>query len=62
MSVQCVGIHWNSTKDTGIDVARRVVGLLERRGVEICVNDELARALDMPKLHVNAFDACRYWA
>ena len=59
MSVQCVGIHWNSTKDTGIDVARRVVGLLEARGVEICVNDELARALDMPKLHVNAFDACR---
>ena len=59
MSVQRVGIHWNSTKDTGIDVARRVVSLLEERGAEISVNDEPARALDMPELHVNAFDTCQ---
>ena len=58
MSVRCVGIHWNSTKSTGYEVALRLIEMLRRRGVDICVNDELAEKLKMPDLRVEAFDAC----
>ena len=59
MSVRCVGIHWNSTKKTGVDVARRLTALLSEKGVSVCVNDELAGALDAPGMHVNAFERCQ---
>ena len=58
MSVDCVGIHWNSTKATGYEVALRLIGMLRRRGVEICVNDELAEQLNIPGLRVEAFERC----
>ena len=59
MAVRCVGIHWNSTKRTGLDVAQKLARMLADRGVEICVNDELAGALEVPGLHVNAFERCQ---
>jgi len=59
MAVRRVGIHWNSTKQTGLDVARRLAAMLLDRGVGICVNDELSTALDVPEMHVNAFDGCQ---
>ena len=58
MSVQFVGIHWNSTKRTGIEVAHRLIGLLRKRGVNICVNQELADELNAPELRVEAFERC----
>ena len=58
MSVRRVGIHWNSTKRTGIDVAQRLVDMLLARGVAICVNDELAGALERSSLCVDAFEGC----
>ena len=54
-SVQCVGIHWNSTKLTGYEVALRLIGMLRRRGVTVCVNDELAEKL-LKVFETNDFD------
>ncbi len=59
MAVRCVGIHWNSTKRNGVEVARRLIDMLRRRGAEICVNDELDAELGDPGLLVEAFDRCR---
>ena len=59
MSVDCVGIHWNSTKPTGFEVALRLIGMLRRRGIDICVNDELSEKLNMPELRVERFDTCQ---
>ena len=59
MSVRCVGIHWNSTKATGFDVALRLIDLLRRRGVKICVNEELAEKLNMPEPPANTFQDCQ---
>ena len=59
MAVRFVGIHWNSTKRTGPEVAQRLVDILERKGVEVCVNPSLAVALNRPELHINAFDRCQ---
>ena len=59
MAIRCVGIHWNSTKRSGMKVARELVGMLRRRGVEICVNDELYDALQDPGLLLEAFERCQ---
>ena len=59
VSVNCVGIHWNSSKQTGLEVARRLIGMLRKKGVEICVNDELGQALMSPDIMVNAFGNCQ---
>ena len=58
MAARCVGIHWNSTKSMGYDVALRLIGMLKCRGIAVCVNDELADQLNMPDLRVEAFDDC----
>ena len=58
MAVRCVGIHWNSTKSMGYDVALRLIGMLRSRGINVCVNDELANQLNIPDLRVEAFEAC----
>lgn len=59
MAVRCVGIHWNSSKTTGLDVARKLIALLERRGVEICLNSELNTALDASGFLVEEFGRCQ---
>ena len=58
MSVRCVGIHWNSSKRSGIDVARNLIRMLKDRHVDICLNGELAEELDDEACLVEAFDRC----
>lgn len=45
MSVRCVGIRWNSSKPSGLDVAERLIGQLRRRNVDVCLDDDLRSAL-----------------
>lgn len=59
MSVHCVGIHWNSSKMTGLDVARNLISILKRKEVDIRVNLSLAIALAEPDLCVDEFDRCQ---
>lgn len=59
MTVQCVGIHWNSTKRTGLEVALRLTRMLEARGMEICVNGELYAQLGRPDYLCDAFQRCQ---
>ena len=58
MAVERVGIHWNSTKSTGLEVALRLMGMLDARHVGISVNDELAAKLDRSDVVVNDFSGC----
>lgn len=58
MAVRCAGIHWNSTKSMGYEVALQLIDMLRRRGIKICVNDELAGQLNLPDLRVEAFEEC----
>lgn len=58
MAVRCVGIHWNSTKSTGYEVALDLIAKLRARDVRICVNSELAEQLNMGDLRVEAFEEC----
>lgn len=58
MAAHCVGIHWNSTKSTGCEVALELIAMLKARNVEICVNAELSNQLEMPELCVDAFEDC----
>lgn len=58
MAVRCAGIHWNSTKRMGYEVALQLIDMLRRRGIKICVNDELAGQLNLPDLRVEAFKDC----
>lgn len=50
MSFRKVGIHWNSTKEDGLEAAQRLIHLLKDRKIQICVNRSLADALNMPQL------------
>lgn len=58
MSVRCVGIHWNSTKSMGYEVALDLIAKLHARGVTVCVNAELSDKLNMDGLRVEAFEEC----
>ncbi len=59
MSVRCVGIHWNPSKSTGLDVARKLIKLLVRRGVEICLNFDLNSELEASGFFVDEFERCQ---
>lgn len=59
MSIHSVGVHWNSSKTTGLDVARSLVGMLLKRGAEVTVNRSLALALELPELNVDKFENCQ---
>lgn len=59
MSVRCVGIHWNPSKSTGLDVARKLIELLNERGVGVCLNSSLNDALNAPGVLVERFDLCQ---
>ena len=58
MAIKRVGIHWNSTKATGYEVALKLIDMLMRRGIEVCVNDEIAEKLNQPNLRVRNFEGC----
>lgn len=59
MSVHRVGIHWNSSKETGLEVARDLIGMLAKRKVDISVNLSLAIALGMPELRIDEYERCQ---
>lgn len=50
MDFRKVGIHWNSTKEDGLEAAQRLIRILRDRNVEICINCSLSEALGMPEL------------
>ena len=51
MCFQNVGIHWNSSKELGLDAARRLIRVLRDREIRICGNRSLAIALNEPLLY-----------
>ena len=59
MSIHSVGIHWNSSKPTGLEVARRLVDMLHIRKVDVTVNLSLAIALGVPGLDIGDFRNCQ---
>ncbi len=59
MSVRCVGIHWNSSKRQGLGVADKLIGMLRRRGVEVCLNAELSADVGISDCLVDQFDRCQ---
>ena len=50
MSFRRIGIHWNASKEQGLDAAQRLIHILEERSILISVNDSLAEALDIASL------------
>ena len=59
VSIRCVGIHWNSSKSNGLEVAVKLIGLLQRRGVEVCLNSSLNDELKAPGCLVDQFHRCQ---
>ena len=59
MSIRCVGIHWNSSKPSGLDVARKLIELLSCKGVEICLNSSLSAQLKAEGFFVDEFYRCQ---
>jgi NAD+ kinase len=53
-----LGIHWNSSKLTGLEAAKRVLCVLEAHGVRFCTNQSLATALERPELFEHGFSTC----
>ncbi len=59
MSHRCIGIHWNSSKPSGLEVARKLIGLLRQKDVEICLNGSLDAQLNVSGCLVDRFDRCQ---
>lgn len=59
MALHRIGIHWNSSKQTGLEVARELISMLSMRKIEISVNLSLAIALGMPELRVDEYESCQ---
>ena len=59
MAVRCIGIHWNPSKSTGLGVARKLIELLQHRGVEMCLNSSLNSALKASGFFVDEFYRCQ---
>lgn len=58
-SIRCVGIHWNSSKPAGLAVAEKLIGLLRRKGVEVCLDPELNAELKTDECLENQFHRCQ---
>lgn len=58
MSVRCVGVQWNSSKPSGLDVAGKLIDMLRRRDVEICLDADLSAALGFSDCLVDQFHRC----
>lgn len=50
MSFRRIGIQWNASKEEGLDAAQRLIHILEKRNIHVCVNDSLADALNVQSL------------
>lgn len=50
MGFRKIGIHWNSSKELGLEAAQRLIRILKGRNIDICVNGSLAAALDIPQM------------
>ena len=59
MSHRCIGIHWNSSKPSGLEVARKLIGLLRQKDVEVCLNGSLDAQLNVSGCLVDRFDRCQ---
>ena len=59
MSVRCIGIHWNSSKRSGIEVAEKLIGLLQRKGLEVCLGSELNAEAQASGCLVDQFHLCQ---
>ena len=59
MSVRCIGIYWNSSKSLGLSVAERLIGMLRRRGVDVCLNADLNAIMGLTDCLVDRFDRCQ---
>ena len=59
MSVRCVGIYWNSSKSLGLGVAKKLIDMLRRRGVAICLNADLNAMIGLTDCLVDRFDRCQ---
>ena len=59
MSVRCIGIYWNSSKSMGLSVAERLIGILRRRGVDVCLNADLNAIMGLTDCLVDRFDRCQ---
>ena len=56
MSVRCVGVRWNSSKPSGLEVAVRLIGMLRRRNVQVCLDADLNAAIGAGDCLVDQFD------
>lgn len=56
MSFHKIGIYWNSSKETGLEAALRLIRVLRDRNVGIRVNENLASAVSEPEI----CDACGF--
>lgn len=59
MGFRKVGIHWNSSKENGLEAAQRLIHILKDRGIQICVNKSLSEALSVPEFcDVSGYREC----
>lgn len=59
MDFRKVGIHWNSSKEMGLEAARRLIRVLRDRNIDICTNASLANGLEDPSLYQeNGYAEC----
>lgn len=58
-SMRCVGIHWNSSKPSGPEVAEKLIRLLKDRGVEVCLDSRLSARTAARDCLVDQFDRCQ---
>lgn len=59
MSIQCVGIYWNSSKKMGVAVARACIDMLLNRRVEVHVNAELYAQVNDTRVYLESYDGCQ---
>ena len=59
MSVRCIGIHWNTSKPRGLEVANRLVEMLRRKNVDICLDSDLRKGLAFSDCLVDQFHRCQ---
>lgn len=59
MSFQRIGIQWNSTKEMGLEAAKRLIRVLKDRDIQICINKSLSEAIGEPEMcDESGFSGC----
>ena len=59
MAVRFVGILWNSSKLSGLEVARKLVKQLSSRNIGVCMDSGLHARLGLPGPWTDEFDRCQ---